>query len=90
MNLLNFIEQYPDEPACIEHFKSQRDQNGVVCQKCGSIDHFWLKNQLSDECTDCHSRQSLRSGTVMEHRKLPFRYWFVAMHLLTGTNLSSV
>ena len=43
MNLLNFINQYPDEQACIERFKAQRDQNGVVCPKCGSGEHFWLK-----------------------------------------------
>jgi hypothetical protein len=88
MNLLNFIQQYPDEQACIERFKAQRDQNGIVCPKCGFREHFWLKNKLSYECKCCHSRQSLRSGTVMEHSKLPFRYWFVAMHLLTCTKKS--
>ena len=88
MNLLNFIQQYPDEQACIEHFKAQREQNGIICTKCGSIEHRWLKNKLSYECKHCHSRQSLRSGTVMEHSKLPFSYWFVAMHLLTSTKKS--
>jgi hypothetical protein len=88
MNLLNFIQQYPDEQACIERFKVQREQNCVVCPRCGSIEHFWLKNKLSYECKYCHSRQSLRSSTVMEHSKLPFRYWFVAMHLLTSTKKS--
>ena len=88
MNLLNFIQQYPDEQSCIERFKAQRNANGVVCQKCASREHFWLKNKLSYECKHCHSRQSLRSGTVMENSKLPFRYWFVAMHLLTGTKKS--
>jgi hypothetical protein len=88
MNLLNFIEQYPDEAACIERFKAERDQNGVVCHRRGSHEHLWLKNKLSYECKHCHSRQSLRSGTVMEHSKLSFRYWFVAMHLLTATKKS--
>jgi len=85
MNLLNFIEEYPDEQACIAHFKAQRDKNGVTCKKCGGKEHIWLKNKLNYECKHCHSRQSLRSGTVMEHSKLSFRYWFVAMHLLTST-----
>ena len=88
MHLLNFTQQYPDEQACIERFKAQRDQNGTVCPKCGSRKHFWLKNKLSYECKHCHCRQSLRSGTVMEHSKLPFRYRFVAMHLLTCTKKS--
>jgi transposase-like protein len=88
MNLLNFISEYPDEQSCIDRFKAQREQNGVVCHKCGSEEHFWLKNKLSYECKHCHSRQSLRSGTVMEHSKLPFRYWFITMHLLTSTKKS--
>ena len=29
--------------------------------------------------------QTLRSGTVIQHSNLPYRYWFVAMHLLTAT-----
>ncbi|RNC63209.1 IS1595 family transposase, partial [Proteiniphilum sp. X52] len=37
------------------------------------------------ECKRCRARQTLRSGTVMQHSNLPYRYWFVAMHLLTAT-----
>ena len=88
MNLLNFIQNFPDEESCIAHFKAQRDQIGVLCPKCGSKKHFWLKNKLRYECKDCHYRQSLRSGTVLEFTKLPFRYWYVAMHLLTSTKKS--
>jgi hypothetical protein len=88
MNILNFTQCFPDEEACIVHFKAQRDQNGVVCSKCGGKDHYWLRNKLSYECKHCHSRQSLRAGTVMEHSKLPVRYWYVAMHLLTCTKKS--
>ena len=69
MNLLNFIQQFPDEQSCIERFKAQRDRDGVICSKCGSREHFWLKNKLNYECKRCQSRQSLRSGTVMEHGK---------------------
>ena len=46
MNLLNFIQQYPDKQTCIARFKVQCDQNGVVCPKCGFREHFRLKNKL--------------------------------------------
>jgi transposase-like protein len=72
----------------MEHFKAQRDQNGVVCPKCGCKEHYWLKGKLRYECKQCHYRQSLRSGSVMEHSKLPFQYWYVSMHLLTSTKKS--
>ena len=88
MNIFNFSKSFPDENACIEHFKAQREQNGVVCPKCGGKAHYWLKGKLRYECKHCHYRQSLRSGTVLEHSKLPFMYWYVAMHLLTSTKKS--
>jgi len=69
----------------MEHFKAQRDQIGVVCPKCGSTEHIWLRNKLRYECKHCHYCQSLRSGTVLEFTKLQFRYWYVAMRLLTCT-----
>jgi transposase-like protein len=88
MNIIQFSSQFPDENACIAHFKAQRDKVGVVCPKCGCKEHYWLKNKLRYECKHCHYRQSLRSGTVLENTKLPFMYWFVAMHLLTSTKKS--
>ena len=40
------------------------------------------------ECKQCGHRTTLRSGTVMQSSKLPFQYWFLAMHLLTSTKKS--
>lgn len=88
MNILNFMQQFPDEASCIAYLKEQREQTGVVCKRCGCKAHTWNPKKLSFECRHCHSRQSLRSGTVMEHSKLPFRYWIAAMFLLTVTKKS--
>lgn len=88
MNIIKFSSQFPNENACITHFKAQRDTIGVVCPRCGCKHHYWLRNKLRYECKQCHCRQSLRSGTVMEHSKLPFLYWYIAMHLLTSTKKS--
>ncbi|KAA6331186.1 hypothetical protein EZS27_020178 [termite gut metagenome] len=62
------------------HFKAQRNQIGVVCPKCDGKQHYWFKNKLSYEGKHCGARQSLRSGMVMEHTKLPFLYWYIAIH----------
>lgn len=72
MNILNFMWRFPDEDSCIAYLKEQREQSGVVCRHCGGLEHRWDANKLCFECKHCHSRQSLRSGTVMEHSKLPF------------------
>ncbi len=88
MNLLNFSAQFPDEDSCKANWKEYRDKQGVVCPKCGSTEHYWKSDKENYECKSCKYRQSLRSNTVMHGSQLPFRYWFVAIHLLTSTKKS--
>ena len=88
MNLLNFVSQYPDEASCRAKFKEYRDKQGVVCPKCGGTEHYWKRDKECYECKECGKRQSLRANTVMHGSQLPFRYWFIAIHLLTSTKKS--
>jgi transposase-like protein/Zn ribbon nucleic-acid-binding protein len=88
MNLLNFISDYPDEVSCRRRFKEFRDKQGVLCPQCEHKDHYWKKDKECYECKQCRYRQSLRANTVMHGSQLPFRYWFIAIHLLTGTKKS--
>lgn len=88
MNLLNFVSQYPDEASCRAKFKEYRDKQGVVCSNCCSTDHYWKRDKECYECKKCGKRQSLRANTVMHGSQLPFRYWFIAIHLLTSTKKS--
>jgi hypothetical protein len=88
MNLLNFIEQFPDEESCQLKYKETRDKVGVTCAKCGSKEHYWKKDKLQYQCKHCGKRTTLRSGTVMHGSQLSFRYWFIAIHLLTSTKKS--
>ena len=85
MNLIKFIESFPDESLCRIKFKEFRDEQGVICRKCGSKNHYWLKTVDEYQCKKCKTRISLRSGTVMQASNLPFRHWFIAIHLLTST-----
>lgn len=88
MGILDFYKEYPDEESCKLKFKAVRDKEGVTCKKCGCTEHYWKKDKWSYECKNCRFRTSLRSGTVMHSSKLPFQYWFIAMHLLTATKKS--
>ena len=88
MNLLNFSESYPDEESCKVKFKEYRDKQGVICSECGGTSHYWKKDKWQYECKSCKTRTTLRSGTIMHGSQLPFRYWFVAIHLLTSTKKS--
>ncbi|MEI6434381.1 MAG: IS1595 family transposase [Bacteroidota bacterium] len=88
MNLLNFIEQFPDEESCQLKYKEVRDKVGVTCSVCGCKEQYWKKDKWQYECKSCGKRTTLRSGTVMHGSKLPFRYWFIAIHLLASTKKS--
>jgi hypothetical protein len=79
MNLLRFSEYFPDENSCKKHFRVQREGGGIKCKKCQGTKHYWLQNKWQWQCADCNFRTTLRSGTVMEHGKLPFRKLYMAM-----------
>ena len=85
MSLLEFMSRFPDEASCRSHWKKHREKVGIVCKRCGGEKHYWLSNKEQWRCSRCRFQTTLRSGTVMENSKLPFRYWFIAMHLLTAT-----
>ena len=82
------MSQYPDEQSCKNKWKEIRIKQGVVCPKCDCKEYWWKSDKECFECKCCHHRQSLRSGTIMLGSQLPFRYWFIAMHLLTSTKKS--
>ena len=88
MKLIEFFHHYPDESSCKQAFKEYREQEGIQCKKCGNKTHYWKKNREQWECKKCTHRTTLKSGTVLQNSKLPYQYWFVAMHLLTSTKKS--
>lgn len=85
MKLLNFLTQYPDEQSCKDHFRKQRENEGIKCKQCGCTKHYWLKAKYQWQCSECKFRTTLRSGTIMEHAKLPFQKWYLAMAFMSLT-----
>jgi len=85
MKLIEFMEKYPTEASCKDEWRKIRERKGLVCPVCGGIVHYWKSDKECFECAGCHYRQSLKANTVMHGSRLPIRYWFIAMHLLTST-----
>jgi len=73
--------------SCKLKFKEFREQAGVVCHRCGGTDHYWKSDKEQWECKACRARITLKSGTVMHKSKLPYRYWFIAMHLFEDVTM---
>lgn len=85
MNIFTFTAHFSSEESCREHFKGERDKIGVICQKCGHKEHYWIKSRWSYECKHCRHRTSLRSGTIMQGSNLSFMAWYKTMFLMTAT-----
>ena len=83
MSILEFVEQFPDEFSCRENFRLMREKDGVICKKCQSTKHYWLKAKWQWQCASCSFRTGLRSGTMMESAKLPVRKWYLAMAFMS-------
>lgn len=85
MSIISFLDRFSTEESCKQDFLQQRLRKGVVCKKCGSGKHYWLESKEQFQCSQCRFRTTLRSGTVLESTKLPYRYWYIAIHLMTST-----
>ena len=85
MTLIEFLNHFPTEDACKDHIKTLRERQGIICPKCGGTHHYWKGYRKGWECSHCGHRTSLKAGTVMHGSKLPLRYWFITIHLLTST-----
>lgn len=85
MDIFTFAVEFKDEESCRMHYKEQRDKEGVTCKRCGSTEHYWLKNKWAYQCKSCESRQTLRSGTIMENSNLSFLIWYKTICLMSAT-----
>ena len=83
VNIIKFIEQFPDENSCKEHFRGVREKEGIKCKNCGCTKHYWLKAKYQWQCSDCGFRTTLKSGTMFEDSNLPMRKWYLAMAFMS-------
>lgn len=79
MTIVDFFRHFPDEQSCRNHFRINRENQGITCKHCGCQKHYWLKAKEQWQCSKCRFRTTLRSGTVMESAKLSFHKWYLRM-----------
>lgn len=83
MTILKFLEEYPTEVSCRSDFRMKREQEGIICKKCKSKDHYFLNSKEQWQCKKCRFRTTLRSGSRMENSNLPVRTWYLAMAFMS-------
>ena len=85
MNLFEFNKRFPDDDACAKYLREKREEEGIVCSKCGGRKHYWIETMKLWKCANCSTRMNLRAGTMMEKTKIPLLIWFQIIHLMTST-----
>jgi len=83
VNIIKFIEQFPDENSCKEHLRRIREDQGIICKNCGCEKQYWLKSKFQWQCSNCEFRTTLKSGTMFENSNLPLRKWYMAMAFMS-------
>ena len=82
-SLIELLEKFPDEQACIDHLVSIRWPDGTTCPTCESRKVYTCKCRF--RCGSCKRDFSVRTGTPCEGSPLPLRKWLAAMWLLSSS-----
>lgn len=86
MNIIGFINHFPNEESCELYLKDYRQKAGIYCKTCKSFPkHYWFSGRKFFECSNCRRRTSLKAGTVMESSNLSLHTWFTAFLLMSAT-----
>ena len=93
MDLLQVMERFPTQEACIEHLERIRWGGKPYCPHCGSTGV--ARRTESEvgrigryECHDCRATFKVTYGTVFHGTKVPLQKWFVAITLIVNAKKS--
>lgn len=84
-NVIDILDYYKDENKCVKLLEQQRWNGKPVCPHCGNVENNWRTNR-GYRCSSkgCQKKFSVTVGTIYENSKLPLRYWFAAIYLITA------
>ncbi|HEU5063301.1 MAG TPA: IS1595 family transposase [Solirubrobacterales bacterium] len=91
-SVTEFLAEFPDDAACLEHLWRTRhapDGEHAHCPKCGDVKVFkryaTKQQRQSWTCTACGHHLHPTAGTIFHRSSTSLRLWFHAMYLMTST-----
>ena len=83
----DFLRQFPNDDACIEHIKEQRWPKGITyCETCkADKKHHRVTGRTAYACETCGWHIYPLAGTILEKTTTSLRTWFYAMYLMGST-----
>lgn len=83
MSFAEFLEVFPDEPACHAYFEAIRFKDGEYCAHCGNLNIYRFSNGKRYRCSKCKKDFTIKTGTIFGESKISLQKWFIAIYLLT-------
>jgi transposase len=92
LSLMEFMREFPDDAACLEHLWRQRyapDGEHAVCPKC-EVERVFRKyatkqGRQSWTCTGCGLHVHPTAGTIFAKSSTSLHLWYYAMYLMAST-----
>ena len=83
-----FNKKYGQERQCWQALYTHRYPQGFICNRCEHPEFYKIRRGQTLQCRQCGRQHSLRTGTIMQNTKLPFRVWFLAIFLISQSKKS--
>ncbi len=91
-SVTEFLAEFPDDAACLEHLWRTRyapDGEHAHCPRCDCLRVFkryaTAQGRQSWTCTGCGHHVHPTAGTIFQKSSTSLRLWFHAMYLMTST-----
>jgi hypothetical protein len=92
MSLMEFMREFPDDEACLQHLWRERfapDGERTMCQRCDGIRVFKRYETAQKRpawfCRACGFRIHPLKETIFERSSTSLQLWFYAIYLITST-----
>jgi transposase-like protein len=90
LSLYELLEHFDTEEKAMKHIEAVRWEGSRCCPYCGSMETSEVSHKtMPYRCPSCRKYFSVRTGTLMEESRLPYRKWLTAIYLM-GTSLKGV
>lgn len=89
LSLMEFLERYPDDAACLERLWREGyapDGHHAYCTRCGRERKFHrTKTRASYTCDTCGLHVHPMKGTIFEGSPVSLKLWFYVMYVMAST-----
>jgi transposase-like protein len=83
ISLLEFQERFNSEDKCRAYLFEKRWPDGFVCPRCQGAEHYYQRARQLYQCKTCRYQASVTAGTVFHGTRVPLRYWFWMIFLMS-------